>query len=373
MPTEPPTPDAPGEKPQRALESILWWGRSDPHYARNGILRRCLSDAGYRIVDFRPRISPLGHIEAALRLKTPVSLVWVPCFRQRDLKAAHRFSTRRHVPLVFDPLISAYDKQVLERGKMSRDSNRARRLRQWERQLFALADLVLADTQGHAKFFHDTLEVPDQRIRVVPMSADEALFQPTPAKAARADAVEVLFFGSFIPLQGPEVIVEAANRYQGPPVKWRLLGDGPLLAACRDRVRSGVPIEFEEWLPYRALAARIAQANIVLGIFGNTPKSSRVVPNKVCQALACGRPLITRASPAYAKGLCAQADSGITWVPPDDPDALAHAVAGLASAPQTLQEQGSRAHASYREYFSTERAAEALSAALASLPPTLAQ
>jgi glycosyltransferase involved in cell wall biosynthesis len=336
-------------------------------------LRRCLSDAGYRIVDFRPHISFLGDVEAELRLKTQGSLVWVPCFRQRDLRAARRFSTRRQVPLVFDPLISAYDKQVFERGKISEDSTRARRLRQRERQLFALADLVLADTEGHAEFFRDALEVSEQRIRVVPMSADEALFQPTQANAARGDAVEVLFFGSFIPLQGPEVIVEAANRYQGPPVRWRLLGDGPLLAACRARVRSGVPIEFEEWLPYRALPARIAQADIVLGIFGNTPKSSRVVPNKVCQALACGRPLVTRASPAYAKELRAQADSGITWVPPDDPDALARAVAGLASAPQTLRDQGARAHASYRAYFSTERVAYALSSALASLAPTLAQ
>jgi glycosyltransferase involved in cell wall biosynthesis len=336
-------------------------------------LRRCLSDAGYRIVDFRPRISALGHVEAEFRLKTPVSLVWVPCFRQRDLRAARRFSTRRHVPLVFDPLVSAYDKQVFERGKISQDSSRARRLRHWEQQLFALADLVLADTQAHAEFFHDTLGVSEQRIRVVPMSADEAFFQPTRAKAARGDAVEALFFGSFIPLQGPEVIVEAANRYRGPPVRWRLVGDGPLLAACRARARSGVPIEFEQWLPYRALPARIAQADIVLGIFGNTPKSSRVVPNKVCQALACGRPLVTRASPAYANGLCAQADSGITWVSADDPDALARAVAGLASAPQTLEDQGRRAYASYRKYFSTERAANALSSALASLPPRPAQ
>jgi len=348
---------------------LLWWGRSDPGYARNAILRRCLVDAGCEIQDFRPSISSLGDAEAVLRLRSAANLVWVPSFRQRDLAAASRFSVRRGLPLVFDPLISAYDKQVDERGKFTSASAPAKRLLAWERRLFGVADRLLADTPAHADFFHRTHGVPKDRIKVVPMSADETFFVPSALPNPGGGPLEVLFFGSFLPLQAPEIIVEAANRYRGPKVVWRLLGAGPALSACRALVRSGVPVEFENWLPYTELPGRIARAHIVVGIFGDTPKAARVVPNKVCQALACGRPLVTRASPALPPKLGARPDSGVTLVPPADPQALAQAVADLAASPQTLNQRGQWAYQSYQRYFSSARVAAALPAALDGLGP----
>lgn len=345
---------------------MLWWGRSDPGYARNAILRRCLADAGFEIRDFRPSISSLGDAEALFRLRGAAELVWVPSFRQRDVAAAKRFCARRGLPLVFDPLISAYDKQVAERGKFSAGSGSAKRLLAWERRLFGAADRLLADTPAHADYFHQVHGVPRDRIKVVPMSADESLFVPSALPAAGAGPTEVLFFGSFLPLQAPEVIVEAANLYRGPAVRWRLLGAGSGLGACRAMVRPGVAVAFEDWLPYPDLPARIARAHIVAGIFGDTPKAARVVPNKICQALACGRPLITRSSPALPAELGAP-DSGVTLVPPADPQALADAVAALAGSPQTLDERGRWAYRSYRRHFSCARVAAALETALAGL------
>lgn len=323
-------------------------------------------EAGFAIRDFRPLVSFLGDAEALLKLLGPADLVWVPSFRQRDVAAARRFSTRRGLPLVFDPLISAYDKQVVERGKFSAGSASAKRLLAWERRLFGAADRLLADTPAHADYFQQVHGLSRDRIKVVPMSADESLFFPSAWSPADTGALEVLFFGSFLPLQGPEVIVEAANLYRGPAVRWRLLGAGPGLDACRGMVRPGAAVAFEDWLPYRDLPARIARAHIVAGIFGDTPKAARVVPNKICQALACGRPLITRSSPALPAELGAP-DSGVTLVPPGDPQALADAVAALAGSPKTLIERGQSAYRSYRRHFSCPRVAAALETALAGL------
>lgn len=352
--------------------TILWWGRSEPEYARNQTLRRCLIEAGFALLDFRPRVSALGDLEASLRVRSPVDLVWVPCFRQRDLAAARRWSARRGLPLVFDPLISAYDKQVAEREKFSARGLRAERLLSWERRLFGCADLVLADTRGHAEYFNQTLGVPEERLHVVPLCADERLFVPGEKPGNEAASLEVLFFGSFIPLQGPQVIVDAANLYRGPPVRWCFLGDGPLRAACQSSARRGAGIEFEDWIPYRSLPSRIARADIVLGIFGDTPKAARVVPNKLCQALACARPVVTRSSPAYPAALSGSVRHGITWVPPADPRALSNAVAGLAAIPRSLDERGRDALEIYRRWFSAERTAAALAEALEGLIPSKA-
>jgi glycosyltransferase involved in cell wall biosynthesis len=332
-------------------------------------LRRCLSESGFQILDFRPHISATGDVEAEVRVRSPVDLVWVPCFRQRDVAAARRWSARRRVPLIFDPLISAYDKQVSERGKFSAKGFRAGKLLAWERHLFASADMLLADTDAHAEFFHQTHGLPRERIRVVPLCADEQLFKPFNQRSMPGTPLEVLFFGSFIPLQGPQVIVEAANSYRGPPARWCFVGDGPLRVACQSRVRRGVNIQFEDWMPYQTLPSRIAQADIILGIFGDTPKAARVVPNKFCQALACARPVVTRESPAYPAELLSSDGSGITWVPPADPQALSAALAELTASPRLLEGRGRQALATYRRYFSADRVSDALIAALACVPP----
>ena len=48
-------------------KTILWWGRFDPNYSRNSIIRQHLRDLNYKIIDFRPLVSRFGFIEAILR------------------------------------------------------------------------------------------------------------------------------------------------------------------------------------------------------------------------------------------------------------------------------------------------------------------
>ncbi len=269
----------------------------------------------------------------------------------------------------FDPLISAYDKQVFERGKFPADSRQGRRLRTWEARLLRSGGLRLGrHRRPMPNFSARSLVSPRQKLCVVPVGAEEELFRPQPFPVRGPDApLEALFFGSFIPLQGPQVIVEAARRYQGPPVLWTLVGAGPLLAECRERAADLPQVRFEGWVPYPELPARIARADILLGIFGTTAKAARVVPNKVYQAAACGRPLVTLRSPAYPPELLAQADSGFSWVPPGDPAALAAAVAALAAERANLPRRGAAARASYDKYLSVAHIRNQLAAALTSL------
>ena len=349
-----------------AGKTVLWWGRFDPDYSRNRILRQAYAALGWRIADFRPLLSPLADLEAPLRRLPRADLVHVPCFRQRDIAAAHRYGRRHGIPLLVDPLISAYDKQVFERGKFPPEHPDAQRLRRREQRQFQAADIVLADTPEHARFFADTLGVPADRLHVVYVGAEEGLFAPGEPRAP-GQPLEALFFGSFIGLQGPEVIVEAASRYQGPPLRWTLLGDGPLRATCEQRARGMDSIVFEDWIPYRQLADRIRRADILLGVFGASAKAGRVIPNKVFQALACGKPLVTRSAPAYPGALRDAIDGGIRWVPAADATALAEAVAELAAHPERLASRGTAARCSYEQLFSAAAVTAQLGTALSGL------
>ncbi len=345
---------------------VLRWGRFDPDYSRNRILRGLLAGLGWQVVDFHPRMSALADWEARLHRLPRPDLVWVPCFRQRDLAAASRWARSQGVPLLFDPLISAYDKQVDERGKFAADSGRARRLLAQERGLLQRADIVLADTPAHADYFAETLGVARERLHVVYVGAEEALFRPLPSPPKPpGEPLEALFFGSFIPLQGPEVIVAAARLYRGPPVKWTLLGQGPLRRVCEEQAQGLDNVLFADWLPYAELPERIAQADILLGVFGTTPKAGRVIPNKVFQALACGKPVVTRRATAYPAGLAE--GSGLVWVEAGDAAGLAEQVALLAAAPERLAALGEQALAAYQTCFSRERMLADLGRTLAGL------
>jgi glycosyltransferase involved in cell wall biosynthesis len=330
---------------------VLWWGRFDPDYSRNRIIRKYLAELGWQVVDFHPWLSSIGDIEARLRRLPRPDIVWVPCFRQRDVTAASRWARWQGIPLLFDPLISAYDKQVDERAKLSIKSRKARALLSWECALFAKANWVLADTDAHANYFFEVLAVPRDRLAVIFVGAELEAFRPMPLPED-SEQLEVLFFGSFIPLQGPEVVVEAAKRYQGPNIRWTMLGNGPLRQRCEFVAQGLRNFTFEDWLPYAQLPERIQRASILLGIFGTTPKADRVIPNKVYQSLACGRPVVTRRSSAYPAELLRQDESGIYWVPPGDPEALARCVEGLAKNRGELSRGATNAYATLQHYFS---------------------
>ncbi|MFV0438131.1 MAG: glycosyltransferase [Desulfopila sp.] len=329
-------------------KTILWWGRFDPDYSRNRILRQLLRDDGYTLRDFRPYSSGLGTVEEVFARTGAADAVWVGAFRQRDFAAARSFADRQGIPLIFDPLISAWEKSVFERKRFRAQGRRAMRLKQWEQRMFASADLVLADTDLHARFFIDNLRALTTRTLVVPVGAEEKLFfeQPHTPPLQRP---EILFYGSFISLQGPEVIVEAAR--QVPEARWTMLGDGPLRRVCENKADGSDHIVFENWCPYEQLAARIGQADVLLGVFGTSDKAGRVIPNKAYQALACGRPLITRRSAAYPAVL-GSGDSGVHFVSPGDSASLARVAQEMVTEPARLPALGRQARASYERHFS---------------------
>lgn len=342
---------------------VLWWSRSGREYSRDRVLRQAFRSLGWRITDFRPTLSGVADIEAGLRRIARPDLVWVPCFRHRDVTAAQRWANRRRVPLIFDPLISAWDKQVFERKKMSADSRAAKRLCQWESRLFRNSDLVIADTDCHADSFRCTHGTDQSRLCVIPVGAEEELFRIQPPRSGQPP-VRAMFYGSFIGLQGPQFIAEAAKLVTH--VEWTFIGSGPLLSDCMNRLKGCKHVTFIPRVPYDELPSRIGDADILLGIFGTSAKAGRVIPNKVYQSLACGRPVITQSSAAYPSHLrqMDSGDSGITWVPPGRPADIAEAVRRLAAAPAELASRSATARRSYEESFCSQAVMTALASAL---------
>src|SRR5262249_6312316 len=112
----------------------------------------------------------------------------------------------------------------------------------------------------------------------------------------------VLHFGRYIPLHGLETVVRAASLLEqsGEPCRFLLVGEGEERSRIESLAREigASTIEFHRSEPPERLAEIVRTADLCLGIFGVSGKAGRVVPNKVYEAMAAGKPVITGDSPA---------------------------------------------------------------------------
>lgn len=333
---------------------VLWWSHSGRDYSRDRIIRNAFVKLGWNIKDFCPSFSATGNLEARLRRVGRPDLVWVPCFRQRDAAAAQRFASQNQVPLIFDPLISSWDKQVFERRKFDQDSPQSMRLLKKEATLFRHSNLVIADTDAHAEFFHTAHGIPKAQIAVIPVGAEEGQFALQPVRKI-SPRRKILFYGSFIGLQSPQRIAKATLDVRD--ADWTFIGTGPLLQKCQQIAGSQNHVTFLPRVPYEQLSARIGDADILMGVFGDSPKAGRVIPNKVYQALACGRPVVTRHSNAYPSATrhAPASETGITWTQAGSSSSIAEAINQLvAEDSEQLQQQASSARQTYLTWFSND-------------------
>src|SRR5262249_31735141 len=142
-----------------------------------------------------------------------------------------------------------------------------------------------------------------------------------------------------------DTILEAARR--APELRFRVVGSGQLESLLERRPDN---VEWRAWIDYERLPDELRATGSALGIFGTSAEAKRVIPNKVCQALACGAPVVTAETPAIRELLTHE--EGALLVPPGDPDALAEALRRLAGDPELARRIAAGGLEAYREQAS---------------------
>ena len=328
----------------------LYVGTYDRASPRNTQVVSCLRLAGVEVVERHRQIwgrhnwSPrpgavlrLARAELALSRVDPGSadVVVVGYPGHADMTVAARIADGR--PVVFNPLVALADTLVEDRAVVSRRSPLAALLRAVDRRAFRGADLVVADTEAHAGYFREAFDLPPERVAVALVGAQDRLFRP--ARTERP-AFHVLFVGKLIPLHGLETILAAARLL--PDVPFVVAGEGQLAPLLADPPAN---VEHVPWIEYGELPEAYRRAGCALGIFGAGPKASRVIPNKVFQALACARPVVTADTPA-ARELLAD-DRDALLVPASDPAALAAGISRIRDEPGLADRLAAAGRATY--------------------------
>ena len=252
----------------------------------------------------------------------PPPVVLVGFGGQLDVVLAARVCRPRR-GLVFAPLVSLTETLVEDRRVFPAGGIRARTLAALDRVTLRLPDLVLSDTTAHGRYLAALGARPD-RVATWYLGAEPEFLRPEPPRPVDG---RVLFIGRYLPLHGLETIVAAAARLSSR-ARITMVGDGPERERTEQLARElRAPIDWRPPLPLDALPAELAQAAVVLGVFGSSEKAAMVVPNKVYQAAAVGRPLVTRDGPGLREAF--EPGTHCIACAPGDPDALAGAIARL--------------------------------------------
>ncbi len=275
----------------------------DPQYIRSKTLLAALQRMpGIEIIPAINRSRGAMRYVEALRLLLHVRRVHQPDlyilgFRGHEIAWIVRRLTRGR-PLVLDALMSPYAALTEERKAGALGALLGRLWRPWEARALREADLVLTDTVLHAAYYTRTFGLAPERILAVPVAAAESTATPDAiAKRADSDPLHVLFYGSFLPLHGIEIIIQAAALVKDIPLRFDFIGGnsaqaGRLRALC---AKLGVSnYTHRTWVSFDELIAReIPAADLCLGgPFGGTPQARRVVTGKTSQCLALGRPTV---------------------------------------------------------------------------------
>lgn len=144
------------------------------------------------------------------------------------------------------------------------------------------ADLLIADTEAHKKYFVSEFHGDEKCIETLYLEAnDKIYFQREQQKCNELkQKFVVLYFGSILPLQGVQVVLDAIRELKAQQnVYFDIIGKIP------DKYNKPMQdnVCYTDWLSQEKLAEHIANADLCLaGHFNsNIEKAKRTIPGKV--------------------------------------------------------------------------------------------
>ena len=112
-------------------------------------------------------------------------------------------------------------------------------------------------------------------------------------------------------------------------------------------------ILFSEWMSKDDLIKEITESDICLGAFGSTPQSLMTVQNKIYEALAMGKAVITGRSPAVESAFIQQEE--ILLCERGSAESLAEAILTLHGDENLRLKIGKKGLAKFEENYTPEK------------------
>ena len=315
-----------------AGSKILYIAGREASYSRTHNMIRALEANGYTLKTILPPDRSFKHypklIAEMWRWRKWPDLVIVGFYGQLLMPFVWLFTRFPRKPILYDVYISTYDTMVHDRGKAKPRSLKA--FLYWLSDTISMhmADRIILETQDHIYDYCKKFKLDPDKFERIFLAVDDSLIHPKPAQNKNGEFL-VHFHGEYAPFHGVQYIIRAAHKLKDQGVKFQIIGTG--ITYERDRRLAeelGVDnITFIDRVKYEELADYMSRADVCLGIFGENPRTLRVLTNKVVESLAVARPLIS-AKNEPVQELVKDGESALL-IERANPDALADAILKL--------------------------------------------
>lgn len=294
--------------------NILFVGKTDFKYNRVKVLIDGLKKMeGVNLSICRITSHSKFDRKAFLELEAKADFIYIPPFRHRDVSFIKKISTK---PIVFDPLISKY----LTKDDFGHF---------WKLPFkyfldkipFSKCDILISDTVCHKNYFARQFNIPSEKIHVLPIGVSTDSFYKSQAAKAADGIFRVGFYGTFVPLQGTDKIVEAAYALKDhADIRFEIIGGGYRFKQAMKLVKKWKlsNVHFHGVLKYDELNAQLNQFDLCLGIFGDSKKADYVVPNKIYHYASVGKCILTKDSDGIKELFTDGKDIVLTTTKPED-------------------------------------------------------
>lgn len=264
-------------------------------------------------------------------------------------------------PRVFcDAYITLWDSTFQDRRIADANGRFAKYLLAAESRALKAAEAVLVDTKENATNVQNLFGLQPSHIHAIPLAIDTRIEgnggRKNSAEKIDANSVDILFFGTFVPLQGIKVVASAAATLADDPnLRFTIIGNGQQAHEVLEILGNCPNVTWiRDWQSADQLAGHIRRADICLGVFGGPGKASRVLPFKLYMALAAGKAIITQremGTPSHVPAVPARACAA-------EPGALAEAILDLSTDKYSRDMLANAARNYYVNHLSSKRLAE---------------
>lgn len=183
--------------------------------------------------------------------------------------------------VIIDCFISVYDTLVNDRKKIKKGSFLSKFCRWMDEKTISKADCIITDTNAHAEYFISEFKGKAELFETLYLEADKEIYYPRRQNKPDelANKYAVLYFGSILPLQGVDIVLDAIKEFEEEEdIYFEIIG--PIPDKYNKPLNSN--IKYIEWLEQKELAEHISNADLCLaGHFcGNIDKAWRTIPGK---------------------------------------------------------------------------------------------